>query len=306
MTIAITGGTGFVGQAVLDAAQSRGKKIRVLTRREQAAREGVEWIGGDLADKQALARLVDGASTVLHIAGVVNAPDLTGFEQGNVVGTQNCLAAARVAGVPRFICVSSLSAREPGLSDYGGSKRRAEEAVQQSGLDWSIVRPPAIYGPRDTEMLDLFRAAKMGIVPMPPSGAASIVHVEDLARLLLDFANVRANLWEVLSGHIFEPDDGREGGWPHAELAHAIGVAVGRKVWAPAMPAWLVKSAARLDLSFRKSHAKLTPDRARYMVHPDWVSHLDKAVQAKIWRPEIATNDGLAATAQWYRTKGWL
>lgn len=302
MTIAVTGGTGFVGQAVLDAANRSGKKIRALTRREQEPREGIEWIGGDLHDHAALERLVDGAETLLHIAGVVNAPDPAGFEQGNVVGTQNCLAAARLAGLSRFVCVSSLSAREPGLSDYGRSKRLAEEAVQVSGLDWTIVRPPAIYGPRDTEMLELFRTAKMGVVPMPPAGRASIVHVDDLARLLLELTSAEPSLLQ----RIFEPDDRREGGWPHAELAQAIGAAMGRNIWAPAMPEWLLKAAARLDLSLRGHGAKLTPDRARYMVHPDWVSSPDKAVPDTIWQPQIATSEGLAATAQWYRSKGWL
>ena len=302
MTIAITGGTGFVGQAVLDEAARRRVIVNALTRRPQQAREGVSWVAGDLSDTDGLARLCDGAEAVIHIAGVVNAPDAGGFAKGNVEGTQNVVAAARDAGVRRFIHVSSLAAREPGLSDYGHSKRLAEEVVQVSGLDWTIVRPPAVYGPRDTEMFELFRAARWRVVPMPPPGRTSVIHVDDLARLLLDCVSSD----DITHERIFEPDDGVHGGWSHRDLAKAIGRAVGKRVWAPAMPATLLRTAAMLDRKLRGEKAKLTPDRARYMAHPDWVADEEQAVPASIWRPRIAAREGLADTARWYRDENWL
>ena len=301
--IAVTGATGFVGQAVLDEAARRGLPLRALARREMAPRNGVEWVRGDLADTAALAQLVAGASAVLHIAGVVTAPDKAGFTAGNVTGTANVVAAARDAGVARLVAVSSLSAREPGLSDYGHSKRMGEEVVQVSGLDWTLIRPPAIYGPRDTEMFDLFRAARWGVVPMPPPGRASVIHVDDLARLLLDCLGGQA---AESSLAIFEPDDGRPGGWPHRALAQAIGQAMGRTVWSPALPAGLLKLAARIDASLRGKNARLTPDRARYMLHPDWSCHADRAVPPALWQPTIETASGLAQTARWYAANGWI
>ncbi len=302
MIVAITGATGFVGQAVLDEAARRGLAVRALTRREQAPYAGVNWVSGDLADQAALAELVCAADAVLHIAGVVNAPDKAGFAAGNVDGTRTVLDAAISARVPRFVCVSSLAAREPALSDYGHSKRAAEELVSACTLDWTIVRPPAIYGPRDGEMLDLFRAARFHVMPMPPRGRASIIHVDDLARLLLDLLPGS----ESVSRRVFEPDDGRPAGWPHDELAAAIGAAMGRKVWAPALPRSVLAGAARLDRMLRGDKAKLTPDRASYMSHPDWVSAPEKAVPGEIWKPRIATREGLCATATWYREQGWL
>lgn len=301
-SIALTGGTGFVGQAVLDAAARRGLRVRALARREQAPREGVEWLRGDLADKDALRALVEGAESVLHVAGVVNTPDPMGFHLGNVAGTEALVAAAGDAGVKRLVFVSSLAAREPGLSAYGRSKRHAEDVVRASPLDWTIVRPPAIYGPRDREILELFRAARWGVVPMPPPGRASIIHVDDLARLLLALLPADSSQ----SGRILEPDDGLEGGWPHAKLGHAIGRGLGREVKVPHIPKWALHAAARLDRLFRGKHAKLTPDRVGYMSHPDWVSGPDKAPPAELWQPEIATHEGLRATAQWYREQGWL
>lgn len=302
MTIAITGGTGFVGQAVIEQARRQGLPLRALVRREQAACAGVEWVRGDLADRAALARLVEGAEAILHIAGVVNTPDPMGFHLGNVAGTGALVEAARSAEVARFVFVSSLAAREPGLSKYGESKHHAETVVEASGLHWTIVRPPAIYGPRDREILEMFRAAKWGVVPMPPAGRASMIHVDDLARLLL--ALVPA--WPGVVRRTFEPDDGRAGGWSHSELAAAIGAAAGRRVWAPAVPAGLMRAGAWLDCRLRGKGAKLTPDRVGYMIHPDWVSAPDKAPPPELWRPEIETRDGLAATARWYRAEGWL
>src|SRR3546814_5866140 len=83
--------------------------------------------------------------------------------------------------------LSSLAAREPALYNYGWSKERAEAIVQGSGLDWTIVRPPAVFGPGDTEMLDLFRMARRGIA-LVPSGRMSAIYVDELARLLVTLA----------------------------------------------------------------------------------------------------------------------
>lgn len=302
MMIAVTGATGFVGRAVLDEAASQGLSVRALTRREQPPAVGVEWVRGDLADIVALGRLVAGAEAVLHIAGVVSAPDPAGFAEGNIQGTQRLVARARAAAVPRFVLVSSLSARAPELSEYGRSKREGERIVEASGLAWTIVRPPAVYGPRDTELFQLFRAANWGVVPMPPAGRTSVIHVTDLARLLLALLPAGA----VTSGQTFEPDDGRQDGWAHGELARAIGAAMGRKVLAPAISPRLFMIAARLDRLLRGDKAKLTPDRARYMVHPDWVCAPARRVPPELWMPQIGTPYGLRQTAAWYREQHWL
>jgi len=300
--VAVTGATGFVGCALREEAARRGVPLRALTRKDQPAADGVEWVRGDLHDREAIAALVAGAEAVIHVAGVVNTPDPMGFHLGNVEGTELLIDAARAAEVPRFVFVSSLAAREPGLSKYGQSKRHAEEVVQTSGLDWTIVRPPAIYGPRDREIFEMFRAARWGVLPMPPKGRASMIHVDDLARLLLALLPGGPAVKE----RIFEPDDGRPGGWSHAELARAIGAAVGRKVFAPYLSKRLLSGAARLDRLVRGDKAKLTPDRVGYMAHPDWVSAPERAVPPEFWTPWIETREGLKATAQWYRNEGWL
>ena len=302
MTIAVTGGTGFVGQALLDVAGAKGQALRALARRPQEPRERVEWVAGDLADAPALAALVKGAEAVIHVAGVTTARDAAGFEAGNVTGTLNLVEAALAAGVPRFVLVSSLSAREPELSAYGKSKARAEQLVRSSGLDWTIVRPPAVYGPRDDAMFELFRAARWGVVPTPGEGKSSLIHAEDLARLLLALAPGG----EAVTHCSFEPDDGRSGGWTHYELARAIGWAVGRRPWVIGLSPRLMRLAARGDVMLRGSRAKLTLDRVGYMTHPDWTASKEARVPGDIWQPQIETREGLRSTALWYREQGWL
>lgn len=297
----MTGGTGFVGGASIDAALAEGHLIRALTRRPQANRDGVTWVSGALDDTASLAELCAGADCVLHIAGVVNAPDRTGFIAGNITGTEKMLAAAKAAGVARLVHVSSLAARERGLSNYCWSKAEAEDRVIASGLDWQMVRPPAVYGPGDTEMLDLFRMAARGVVMLPPAGRMSVIHVADLARLLVRLA---AGAGET--GAIYEVDDGAPRGWSHADFADALGDAVGRKVRAFSTPKLALHLAAQGDRLLRGKGAKLTPDRARYIAHSDWTADQQMRPASQLWRAEIPTRQGLAETARWYRAEGWL
>ncbi len=298
----MTGATGFVGQATMECLLAQGWHIRALTRREQAEKPGVTWIPGALDKVESLENLCDGADAVLHIAGVVNAPDKAGFEEGNVAGTENMLAAARETGVKRFVHVSSLAARQPKLSDYGMSKFRAEKHVATSLLDWTIIRPPGVFGPGDTEMLDLFRLAKRGFVLLPPKGRASFIHVDDLARLLVALLPSS----EAVTGQIFEADDGEPRGWSHTGFGRAVGWAMGRRVTAISAPKALLLLAAYGDRGARRGKAKLTPDRARYLSHPDWVVDRQMLPPASLWQPEIKTRQGLKDTARWYKAQGWL
>jgi nucleoside-diphosphate-sugar epimerase len=300
MRLAITGGTGFVGSHLIDAALAAGHEIKALTRREQPDRDGVDWVLGDLGTRDALEWLVDEADAIIHVAGTINAPNAAGFEKGNVAGTLAMLAAATAGGLRRFVHVSSLAAREPKLSHYGGSKARAEELVHSSGLDWAIVRPPAVYGPGDRETLELFRMAKLGLMLMPPKGRVSVIHADDLARLLLALAghDARPNM-------LVEPDDGKPGGWTHREFARALAVAVGTRAAVVSSPGILLRLAARADQLLRGEKAKLTADRAAYFSHRNWVVEPKRAAPPQLWRPQIPTERGLTDTAAWSRAPGW-
>ena len=296
MILALTGATGFVGGHVLDQALAAGHEVRALTRRPQPARAGVTWIAGDLANS---GRLAQGADAVIHVAGVVNAPDRAGFVVGNVDGTRRMLAAARNAEAPRFIHVSSLAAREPALSAYGWSKADAERRVEDSELNWTIVRPPAVFGPGDLELLDMFRLARRRVVPLPPRGRLSVIAVEDLAALLLALAGTAG------PRAIYEADDGTDG-WTHEGFARAIGRAVGKRVLPLPLPGPLLSAAAAIDTALRGAGAKLTSDRVAYFRHPDWTIDPARRPPPTLWRPTHATDAALARTAAWYRRQGLL
>ena len=293
MILAITGGTGFVGGHLIDRALAAGHSVRALARRPQPERDGVTWIAGALDQPDALAALLSPADAVIHLAGVVNAPDRAGFATGNVAGTRAMLDAAQAGDVRRFLHVASLAAREPHLSDYGWSKAEAERLVTASPLDWTIVRPSGVYGPGDSELRDMFRLAKLGLALLPPPGRVSLIAVEDLARLLLALAEQGG------PRTIYEADDGAS--LTHDELARAIGTAVGRRVLPLPLPRALLMLGARLDRRIRGASAKLTPDRVGYLTHPDWTADPARRPPRGLWTPTIALESGLAATAAWYR-----
>ena len=296
MIVALTGGTGFLGGHVLDALFTAGHGVRGLARKVHAPRDGVVWVVGDLDNPSDLCA---GADVVIHVAGVVNA-DAATFDKANRQGTAMMLAAAQAAGVHRFVHISSLSAREPQLSNYGASKRAAEDAVVASALEWSVVRPPAIFGPGDTDNLELFRFAKRGIMPLPPKGRLSAIYAPDLARLIVAMAETAP------AKAFYEADDGQVDGWSHQDYARMIGAAVGRNPLTLALPKAALNVGAALDGMFRGAKAKLTHDRVSYMTHPDWVIDAAKRPPASLWMPQVSTPDGLKATADWYRAEGWL
>ncbi|MGI8612050.1 MAG: NAD-dependent epimerase/dehydratase family protein [Sphingomicrobium sp.] len=301
MRLAVTGATGFVGSRLLDAAAADGHQVSALVRRPVPPRASVDWVSGSLEQPGALEQLVASADAVIHVAGVISGRTAADFDRSNVDGTKAMLHAAKAGGAKRFVHVSSIAAREPELSLYGASKAKAERLVASSGLPFAIVRPPAVYGPGDRETLELFKMAKLGIVLLPPEGRLSLLHADDLARLLLKLAASGAP-----GGLTIEPDDGRASGWSHKEFAEALGTVVGRRGVSLSIPSGLLKLGAKADRLMRGDKAKLTSDRAAYFCHPDWVVDPERAAPPDLWQPRIATPGGLAATAQWYRAQGWL
>jgi len=300
-TLAVTGGTGFVGSHLLRLALEAGYDVRALTRGWKPPEDEIAWVDGALDRADSLLKLCSGADAVIHVAGAINAPNRAGFEAANVTGTANMIDAARRGGVRRFVHFSSLSAREPDLSNYGWSKAKSERLVAASGLDWTIVRPPAVYGPGDKETLDLFRMARRGLVALPPKGRFSLIHVEDLCRLILAVLD-QPDTW----GETYEPDDGREGGWEHRHFARTLGRLYGRRAATFAMPKPVLRVASGVDRLFRRRRAKLTPDRVSYFCHPDWVACADRRPPQALWSPQVKTPTGLKSTADWYREAGWL
>jgi nucleoside-diphosphate-sugar epimerase len=300
MKIAVTGATGFIGARLLEQLDWHKHEVQALARRAMKPRRGVTWVTGALDQPGSLAQLVQGAEAIIHIAGVISGRTARDFDIPNVDGTRALIEAARAAGIRRFVHVSSLAAREPNVSLYGASKERSEEVVRGSGLDYAIVRPPAVYGPGDKETLELFKMAKRGVMLLPPKGRLSIIHADDLVRLFLALAQPGAP-----SAILIEPEDG-SGGITHHQLAEALGRAVGRRPLALSLPSAVLRLGASIDQAVRRDRAKLTRDRAAYFCHPDWVANPALGAPGNVWRPTIPLADGLAETATWYREQAWL
>lgn len=256
------------------------------------------WIAGDLASP---GTLCVGADVILHLAATINASDRAGFDRGNVAGTSSIIAAAQKAGIKRIIHVSSLAAREPALSDYGASKAAGEAIVAASALDAAIVRPPGVYGPGDRETLPVFQMIARGFAVLPGPGRFSLIEVGDLATALIALATSDCN-------GLIEPDDGH-GGYSHAELALAIGVALGRRPrLIPLSTGVLLVGAtvATALASLRRKPPVLSHDRARYLAHPDWTADPTAALPRDIRGTPVALGAGLARTVAWYRQHHWL
>lgn len=300
-TLAVTGGTGFLGGHLLRHARAQGYDIRALTRGWKPPEDEIAWVDGALDRPETLVKLCAGADAVIHVAGAINASSRAGFEAVNVGGSANMIDAARRAGVRRFVHISSLAAREPDLSAYGWSKAKSERLVAASGLDWTIVRPPAIYGPGDKETFELFKMARRGLVALPPRGRLSVIHVDDLCRLILALLEEPESWAET-----YEPDDGREGGWEHRHFARTLGRLYGKRAATLPMPKPMLRLASGLDRLVRRNKAKLTPDRVGYYCHPDWVVTAERRPPAGLWQPQVKTPAGLRETAEWYRSEGWL
>ena len=299
-TLAITGGTGFVGTHLLRLAVQAGYDVRALTRGWKPPEDEIAWVEGALDRPDSLEKLCAGADAVIHVAGAISG-SAAQFEAVNVAGTANMVDAARKGGVRRFVHVSTLAAREPELSAYGRSKIRSERLVAASGLDWTIIRPPAVYGPGDRETFALFKMARRGLVGLPPGGHFSLLHVEDLCRLLLAVLEDPDSRSEI-----YEPDDGREGGWEHRHFARTLGRIYGKRALTVAMPRPMLRAASVVDRMLHRKKAQLTPDRVRYFCHPDWVVAAERQPPPRLWSPQVRTQTGLKDTADWYREQGWL
>ena len=295
----MTGGTGFIGSRLLDRAAEARHTVRALARRAMRPRRGVTWIDGALDQPESLAALVQGSDAVIHIAGLLNGRTKAQFDAVNVDGTAAVARAAREAGIRRFVHVSSLAARHPEISLYGASKAESEKLVEQSGLDFAIVRPPAVYGPGDKETFDLFRMAKYRLALLPSNGRLSLIHVDDLADLLLALVGPGAP-----SSLIVEPDDGAS--LTQREFAGKLGAAFGHRNLAIRVPKFALRAGAAIDGLVRRGRATLTPDRAAYFAHEDWAADPRRAVPQSLWKPRISADQGLRATAHWYRDHGWL
>ena len=308
MIIALTGATGFLGRRLIPALLAQGHEVRALTRREPREHPaGLTWVPGDLQSPQALAELARGTQTVIHAAASLRGTKHAHFDMPNRLGTAAVIEAANQAGVERFIHVSSLAARAPGLSHYATSKHAAEALVMgESGLNWTVLRPPAVYGPGDTATLPFFKSVARGIAPRIGGGERpfSMIHVDDLISAIIFLLNAPS-----AQQLLVEIDDGRENGYTLPQLFGLIGNALDKKpvpLVIPVPALWLGAHASRLWSGVTGSAPMFTPEKLRELTAPDWVVKGTHLSAVSDWRPAISGPEGIAATAAWYKGQGWL
>jgi len=309
-TVAVTGATGFVGGHVVEALGRAGWRIRILARRiPKFAEVAVETVIGSLDDGPALVRLVDGANAIVHAAGLVKARSTEEFFAANAQGTANLVSAAVSAGQrPRFLLLSSLAAREPQLSDYAASKRAGEAELVRlgQGLSWTVLRPPAVYGPGDREILGFFRTLRGGLAPVPSTADArlSLIHADDLAAAVAALLESPAAI-----GETYEIDDGHPGGHRWDEMVETAAGQLGVRPLRIKVPRLLLTGLAGLVVVGHRlagSRPMLTPGKVREILHPDWVCHDSRVTAVTGWRPRFALAEGFAQTIAWYRQNRWL
>ncbi|MEX0646022.1 MAG: NAD(P)-dependent oxidoreductase [Parvularculaceae bacterium] len=308
-TIAVTGGTGFVGAAVIEALLARGDRVKALARSPEKlpSTEQIIPVGGSLESEEALARLAAGADAFIHCAGLVRARRDADFFAANVEGARRAAAASARSGA-HFLHVSSMSARRPELSPYAASKRRGEEAVAEvSGGDrWITLRVPAVYGPGDQMTLPYFKLVRSGVALEPastPAPRASILYVGDVAAAIL------AALDSELAGAVYDVGDDRAEGYSWREIGETLGEVFNVRPRRMRLPRAVVSGYHGVARGVALAMGRVPEIRrgqANEFFHPDWVARDNLLNGAAGWLPATPLKEGFAKTVRWYQENGLL
>ncbi len=322
--VLVTGATGFAASHLVDLLLEKGYEVRVLVRRTSNLRwvpqERVEMVTAELRDPTSLDRLVSGIEWVFHFGGVIRTADARIFHEVNAEGTRRLAdAALRSGSVEVFLLCSSLAAGGPAadlqhpvreddephpITPYGRSKLEAErylEAVLGGRVRTIVVRPPAVFGPRDESVLPLFRWLRRGWAPLPMGGRQmlSVVHVTDLAAASLHLAATGA------SGTFYVAGDG----WfSWRQICHAAARALGVRTRDLVVPRPLVVAIAALGEALMRPLGRMPVvnlDKVRDLSQCCWICDISK-LKAAGYEPRVRMEDGMVQTARWYVDQGWI
>jgi len=315
--IVVTGGTGFIGAHLLEKLVSAGEAVRALVRRQAALPRGVEAVHCDLADRAAIAKAVSGASTVIHLAGVTKALRSRDYYAGNARVTEN-LAGALAGRSARFVHVSSLAVMGPGadgepvgedaeprpITHYGTSKLEAEQVVRRLTPDAVIVRPPVVYGPRDTDVFQLLRAISRGLVLEIAGGERwfSAIYVKDLCEGLLVAARSPRAV-----GRAYFLAHRKAVSWSEfGDTAARIMRRKPRVVRVPVPVAYAVGACAELWARMTGKPGIISREKIREARCASWTCDTRRATEELGFTATTGIEAGLAETLAWYREAGWL
>lgn len=292
-----------------------GYRLRVLAHirpLQPAITRHVEVVRGSLNDSNSLAQLVRGARIVVHIAGLIRGNSRRKHLEVNAEGTKR-LAEVAIRGnpkrPPRFVHVSSLAARVPDLSPYAASKRAAEEMLEGAAggrLEWTILRPPAVYGPGGHDTLMLARWISFGIAPELGTEQArfSLLHVDDLASAVVCVARSPSAV-----GRTYELDDGTVGGHSWDSVIRTISRTLRTDPVRVRVPHVILKTAAGfIALASRAigHEPLLTPGKVSELIYPDWTCDNGPISDDTGWHPRTSLADALPGIIRWAREEHLL
>lgn len=250
--VLLTGATGFVGSHMVEALQAAGHPLCCLVRSpEKAKKQGLtdaELVAGDLLRPEALAAALTGIEKIIHLVGIIIERGPQTFERVHYQGTRNLVAAAKLAGVKRFVHMSALGARpDPAATAYHRTKWKAEQEVIRSGIPYVIFRPSIIYGPRDgfvTQMVDLIENAP-AFLPIMGTGEYPLqpIFVSNVCRAFVD-----ALTNEKATNRVFEL--GGPEALPYEKVIDTIAATIGVKKKKVHLPLALMRIAAGLMETF--------------------------------------------------------
>jgi len=320
MKALVTGATGFIGSHLTEALLKKGFAVTCLVRRTSNLKYledlNVRIVHGDCTQLESLYDAVEGVDYIFHLAGLTKACSESDFSVANGIGTANILKAVieRNAGIKRFVYLSSLAAVGPSndgmplredcvavpVSFYGKSKLEGEQLVLKHRLDIPVVviRPPAVYGPRDRDMLVFFRLVKAGIAPVWGGCHYSFIYIEDLIHGILLSAfdeNAGGEVFFMSDGFVYSSD----------EVIDAIADAVDKRPVKFRIPRFILSIAGFItEWSGRSSI--VNHDKLRELKHLNWVCDASKAAKRLKFEPQVNIKEGARWTADWYRLHQWL
>lgn len=295
--VLLTGATGFIGASIQRRLLDSGTSVRALVRPGSAHLDAVdprcELFQCSLADTAALGKAVSKVSAVIYCAGSVRGKTLGDFLPANVDGVRNLVSALREQQLTApFLLISSLAASRPELSNYARSKFLGEEALrEQAAAPWTILRPPAVYGPGDTEMRPILKLARRGLVvrPGPRNQRVSLLYADDLASAVAAWLKSR----EQCAGKTYAIDDGHPGGYDWPSIVAAAGNARLREVGIPALVLGAIARLNYLAATLFAYAPMLSPGKVRELTQTDWLCDNTAFVQATGWQPQIGLPSGI-------------
>lgn len=313
--ILVTGASGFIGSHLVDRLSATGIPFRCLARRK---RQGPgETVYGDLVSGEGIAPALLGIDTVIHLAGVTKALRPEDYDAGNATATAN-LARAAAGRVERFVHVSSLAAIGPSphgtpvtedtiahpVSRYGESKLQGEREVWKLLPQAIVVRPPVVYGPRDTDVFRLLKAISQGFLLQIGGGERqfSAIFVKDLVDGLL--AAMRS---PQAPGRAFFLSHPKVATWSDLGAAAARIMGKRPRVWhIPPAVAYGVGWCGELWSACIRKPGIISREKIREACCPFWTCDTQRATSELPFTAATPLENGLAVTLAWYKEAGWL